>query len=126
MITIKTTVDKGTIERSLSTLPDMLDDYLNRALAKVFMDMSVDAKYQHRYTVRTGNLQKATHAEVKELTGELSISDIKAHYGVYVHQGHHTWSPDQFVYKAFANKRPALDRSLAEAVNQAIKDSGLK
>lgn len=127
MVEIKVDVNSSGVSRGLDRFEDVLDSELNISLASSFFNMSGLAKYQHRYKVRTGRLQQATKAMVRDLTADLYIDDSIAPYGVYVHEGHHNgaWAPDKFVEKALKNGEPALMRSLGNAIQRAITYSGV-
>lgn len=58
------------------------------------------AKAIHRFKNRTGNLESSIKTRVYKYTGKLYIDLKKAHYGIYVHEGHGTWKPDRFIYDA--------------------------
>lgn len=121
---LKMTMTDTKVIKGLKELPKELTNEINKALQDTFYHMAVEARNAHRYTVRTGKLRSATRSAVKELTGELFVDDLKADYGVYVHQGHGTWAPDQFVYDAFKRGHPILDRAIDQAVDKAIKQAG--
>ena len=124
MITM--TLDDKKVIAALKLMPDKLEDALNKSLTDVFYHMAVEARNSHRYKVRTGNLRSATRSAVKELTAELFVDDVKAYYGVYVHEGHHNgaWPPDQFVYDAFKRGEPRLMEAIDRTVDKVIKDAG--
>lgn len=126
MIGIKTTVKSDQTVSYLDRLPEALSRTLSKGLESALNDMAMIAKVNHRYKVRTGRLYSATQAMTKELKGDLHINDSIAHYGVYVHEGHGTWAPDKFVYKAVLDNEPNLTDALNKSIAQAITEVGLK
>jgi len=125
MILLKDAVKAEDVISSFSKLGEALSRNLSKGLESALTDMASIAKVSHRYKVRTGKLYSATQAAVKELKGDLFISDSVAHYGVYVHEGHGTWAPDKFVYKAVLDNEPDLTKALNKSIAQAIREVGL-
>lgn len=125
MIGIKATLKKDSVVSSLDRLPEALSRSLSVGLNTALTDMASIAKINHRYKVRTGTLYKATQAMTRELKGDVFINDSVAHYGVYVHEGHGTWAPDKFVYKAVLDNEPNLTKALEQSIAKAITEVGL-
>jgi hypothetical protein len=48
-----------------------------------------------------------------------------APYGVYVHEGHHSWQPDRFLINAFADKTKDFIVAMTVAIGKALKKAGV-
>jgi len=127
MVEINVDLNASGVLKALDKFTETLDSELEISLRASFFNMEGLAKYQHRYKVRTGRLQSATRAMVRDLVGDLYIDDAIAPYGVYVHEGHHNgaWAPDRFINDALRNGEPALMRSIDNAIKRAKTYSGV-
>lgn len=125
---VKVKIYDDKVLQAIQDLPPFIKLDINKALNNVLPQMSAYAKTHHRYRNRTGRLTSAIRSEVKELMGELIMDSSIAHYGVYVHEGHHkgAWPPDQFIYGASDELDGQLDRALDEAIDRALETQGLK
>jgi len=106
---------------------------LNLALIKIGRKLETDAKRDHRYKRRSGKLQEDTGYKVFTRKGVtfraitlkfgLGFGRTKAakKYGKSVHEGHGTWRPDQFIYKAVKKNKLFIDREINEAIKKVTK-----
>jgi hypothetical protein len=118
---VNITVDANDVIGGMEELPDDLHQALNTSLGISLSRMQTYAQFTHRYKTRTGRLSSAISSEVKDLMGELFIDENKAYYGKYVHEGHGTWAPDQFIYGSAEANTENLMSSLNQALDSAIK-----
>lgn len=80
-----------------------------------------EAKSNHRYKSRTGNLTSATKAVSTKDAVRAYIDDTKAKYGKYIHDGKGRWSPDPFLDKAVANNLDRIDILLADSIDRELQ-----
>lgn len=100
---------------------DLIQKAVLKRLGKIGYFIAKYAQNNHRYTVRTGNLKNSTRYWVNRARQRLRIyiSEGQADYGKYVHEGHGTWAPDQFIDGAIAKNKKYIDEQLEEAIKEA-------
>jgi len=109
--------------------PDQMREGLNLALIKIGRKLETDGKREHRYERRSGKLQDDTGYKILKskqgflLKFGLGFDPTKAarKYGKRVHEGHGTWQPDQFIYKAVRKNKLFMERELSNAIKKVIK-----
>lgn len=82
-----------------------------------------NARATHRYTRRTGNLERAVKVSTTKDGGSVYIDDGQAPYGKFVHNGQRSWAPDPFLYDAVEMNEDDLDRKIDAAIDQALKET---
>jgi len=122
---MKWDVDVSAPVNALGDLERSLPVSVERALQREAEKIQNTAQTKHRYTRRTGALMGATVAKATEMEIEGYIDESKAHYGKYVHEGHHSWAPDRFLTTAFEKASTTISRAVTTAISSAIKDVGL-
>lgn len=89
-----------------------------------------NAKKNHRYGRPYSKGYHPTHMLEKSvvmtdntppLVAEAHLDTGIAHYGPYVHEGHHSWKPDQFLYKALEFESKFTQHNLEMAIEDAIR-----
>lgn len=82
-----------------------------------------NAKKNHRYQHYTRMLEKSVVMSDKmpPLISEAHLDTGIAHYGPYMHEGHHSWKPDQFLYKALEFESKFTQHNLEMAIEDAIR-----
>lgn len=121
---VNITVDAEDVIEGMLSLPESLHQAFNSILGTSLNKMQTYAQFTHRYITRTGILSSAIKSEVKDLVGELYIDENRAHYGKYVHEGHGTWAPDQFIYGSAQANTTNLEISLIQALDSVIREAG--
>ena len=124
MISISTNADEvaGEFTKLAATLePTVVKEGIQTFLAEV----QAEAKRQHRYTRRTGKLERAVKVERTEDGGSVYIDDAAARYGKYIHEGTRYIDSDPFLTDAYDRKQQDLDRSVSRSVDHAIQQAGL-
>jgi hypothetical protein len=109
---------------SLSGFDRLLKRHLSKALDLIGKKVSEDARREHRYTSRTGNLTSATTYYVDNIRQRVVvyIQENRAEYGKYVHDGTSNWRPDKFIDRAFIKNAAWINKVLEDAVDKAISD----
>ena len=70
--------------------PKIASNNMRLGMRKALLDVQGKARREHRFTTRTGQLEKAIKYEVKQgfpITGLIGINKKDAYYGKYVHDG---------------------------------------
>jgi len=106
---------------------------LNLALIKIGRQLETDGKRDHNYTRRSGSLQRDTGYKVFSADGAtfksitlkfgLGFDPTRAakKYGKRIHEGHGTWQPDQFIYKAVKKNQKFMSSVITNAVKKVTK-----
>jgi hypothetical protein len=82
--------------------------------------IKVDAKRKHRYHSRTGKLSRSLRVNKLRDGGRLLIDDALCNYAKFVHIGHKSWAPDEFLFEAYDRNEKKVDRLIDKAINYAI------
>lgn len=84
------------------------------------------ARDVHRYKTRTGQAERSVQQSVHSsgLSGRVYLDRGVAVYSPSLHEGHGTWAPDRFLYKAARKERRLVLTILDEAVEKAFKQAG--
>lgn len=114
--------------RSLITafqrFPDETRKAMRVGLATAAGVVEREARLNHRYKTRSGNLERNTTSELfrgKQLASRVFVNDERAEYGKYIHGGFKTWSPDKFLFKALRNKEEEVFRIIDRAMGKAVE-----
>lgn len=94
------------------------DKALSAATARISTIIENDAKTNHRYKSRTGNLTRAT--KVNRIKDQIRafIDDTQAKYGKYIHSGFKQWAPDPFIDNAIKKNRDLIERIIIEELDK--------
>ena len=129
---------------------------IRRGLLESCRLVQSEARAKHRFRSRNGNLEKAVVYDVdaERAEGVISIDDVLAPYGVFVHEGtrpheihpkhkkalrwpygqefhfakvvHHPGTqPDQFLYEAADRSREEINAIFSRHVDEAFRRAGL-
>ena len=79
-----------------------------------------EARDNHRYQSRTGNLRAATIARSYSGKVQAMINDAKAKYGKYVHSGQRSWPPDPFIDNAINNNLDHIDELIMAGIDKIL------
>jgi hypothetical protein len=120
------TVDSKQVEDGLNRLSSTLESsVVQKAVQPVLKQIQVEAQRHHRYTRRTGRLERSIRSTMNRTGGEVFIDDSMADYGKYVHEGFKSWNPDKFLYQAAEKYDKVLDVAVEKAIDDDIKQAGL-
>ena len=86
---IKINLDAQAIATAFEKSPDITSTYIRQALLESCRLVQHEARYHHRFTARTGALERAITYRVKKAAteGVIYIDDKVAPYGKFVHTG---------------------------------------
>lgn len=86
---IKVKFDAQAVAAAFEKSPDVTLTYIRRALLESCRLVQHDARYNHRFTARTGALERAITYRVRKsaIEGVIYIDDKIAPYGKFVHTG---------------------------------------
>jgi len=125
MAEVELTVDNG-VSASFNKLADTLDTTIvEYGIAPFLKTVQKTAQQQHRYTRRSGKLERSVRVETTTKGGSVYLDDGVANYGKYVHEGFRSWGSDKFLENATDNNLRALDADVDRAIDKAINDAGL-
>jgi len=110
----------------MGAIPEELRRELRKELKQQTVEVQKLARKEHRHTTRTGSLNSSIQRkeDERELTGEVFFDTGIANYGPYVHEGHGSWKPDQFLYQAIEKREPMIISALENAVKRGLKEAG--
>ena len=100
----------------LSNLERLIDKNIDQALNLIGIKVANDAKNEHEYQSRTGNLRQSTQYWIDKATNQVKIfiDDAQADYGKYVH------GDDRFIYNAMVKNEQWIKSMLDKAVSDAV------
>jgi hypothetical protein len=108
----------------------LVNKYMNEALRIIGKLVIAEARAIHRFKSRTGNLEKQTKYRVDNKLNRLAvfISQSKAPYGEFIHDGTRYMAPDQFLSNAVAvvNKEGIPEKYYKIALQKAAKEFNRK
>jgi hypothetical protein len=112
----------------MNQVPAVLVNSIKKELKHQLVEIQKLAMKKHRHKTRTGTLNSSLQRMVADngLSGQVYFETGIADYGVYVHEGHHSWKPDQFLYEALAAREPTIISDMENAINQGLLSAGLK
>lgn len=122
-------VDISEIRRVPASFLELADslqkEIVSDAVSDYLVRVQEDAQNNHRYTRRTGNLERSIKIRNKRDGGMVYINEAQAPYGKFVHNGQRSWAADPFLYNAAIKNEPALNKDIDEAVDKAFRKAGL-
>jgi hypothetical protein len=123
---IEITFSSEDLSRKINSLPKtVIREVVQEAIHPQLERIQTVAKYVHRFKRRTGALQRSIKVRKRVLGGSVLQDGRIAHYGIYVHEGHHSWQPDRFMYNAWKKNQAHFQRQLRRALNRAVRKAGL-
>ena len=121
-------VDLSQFKKAMFYLPIEIKTEVRKTLKEQIGYVRDQARRNHRYTIRTGKLEKSTMSHVLDdkdgLFGEAYLESagtmVKGgdSYGKYVHEGQRTWKPDKFLDKALEDRKPFIEVAIQQAVKR--------
>ena len=76
------------------------------------------AQNNHRYNDQTGTLTNSTYAYQVENGLNLTANQL---YGIYIHEGFKTWSPDEWLLDAIENNMDLIVNTLNRFISKELK-----
>jgi len=101
--------------------PKDIEEGLAEALKTASTLISNEAKSNHRYRSRSGNLKRATKTKSTKESIQAYIDEAMARYGKYIHNGSRSWAPDEFVEDAIKNNLDKIDRLIADSIDKKLE-----
>lgn len=120
-------LNKGKLVAAFKKAPEEVANALRITLKQQLGGVQSEAQHSHRFITRTGLLKNSIEKDVDQsgLIGVVQLNSAVASYGKYVHEGHHSWAPDQFLYIAFEKKRQGIVNAINETLNAIFQKVGL-
>lgn len=115
-------VDTSDFTRELSELPYRINKEAVNELKGIVAQVQQEARKTHRFRSRTGRLENSvqTLIDPSNISGEVYLESDIADYGLYVTEGHGSWSGDKFLDESLNKKEPEIVDRLTNAVERAI------
>ncbi len=122
MVSVDTSELRG-VPEALEKLSGTIHEKVVKVAIRDFLySVQRDARSTHRYTRRSGNLERSVKVSTDKDGGSVYIDDGQAPYGKYVHNGQRSWAADTFIYDAVEKNEDELDRKIDAAIDQALKE----
>jgi hypothetical protein len=127
-------IDVSEVMKAFELLPQEAEREILISAKEWLTSVQRVARMLHRYITHTSHLEKSVQVAIGKTLdegGKVYLDTGIAHYGPYVHEGHHLdgphggWKPDQFLNKAAiqeeSNLIPMLNKGLDRAVEKFNK-----
>jgi len=123
---ISFTVASNAVPNLKGFVRDMTVAVNNQIEADAIVTIS-QARQQHRFTTRTGNLVKSTKYKMSRRDSAVNfyIDNAKAVYGKFIHEGFKSWRPDRYLQKAVTKNMPKMYRDIKLAIDKVIRKNHL-
>jgi hypothetical protein len=114
--------------KTMSVIPAVLIKSIRSGLKRQVVEVHKLAMRKHRHITRTGTLNSSLQRKVADdgLSGDVYFETGIAKYGPFVHEGHHSWKPDRFLYEALAAREQFILADMEKAINDGLVAAGLK
>jgi hypothetical protein len=120
------TVDNHQLLAALAKAPDEMEKNVGIALKEEMIAVLEESRNTHRFVTRTGMLDRSQQMrQLAPMSVEDYLDEGIASYGVYVHEGHHSWPPDQFLYDSFNRHIDSITDGVEKALNKTFQELGL-
>lgn len=135
------TVNLSQFKDKMGRLPIAIEKAAMKEIKNQITMMQRHARREHRFMNTSGRrpngrYYRNTHMLVKSIEtdfdgmkypdsksgGMLYLEDGIADYGKYVHEGHGSWQPDQFIYDAFKQREAFILPGIMGAVEKACAE----
>lgn len=148
---LKIKVDTEKLVRAFEKAPDKTREKLRQAVKTTARDIKARASAEHRYTSRSGTLEReGTAYRTDGLRAEIYLDEEAVKYARYIHEGKRPHMveprnknvlrrvkgedfefgkrffvrgtrPDPFLYNAAEKEAPAFERRLAAALDEVLE-----
>ena len=131
----KSDVDRITKKLSSKASQKQTIFELRSAIDKGLKAVRIDSARAHRYTMRTGNLNRSIHhysgiSNQGTLFGKIGLSGFSkdrkidskfgVKYGIFVHEGQRSWAPDRFITDNFESNKSTIKGFISEALKKIV------
>ena len=119
----------------MGAIPEELMRELQNELKQQGVEIKKYARDHHRHNTLSGSLNNSIEDNfdndkfIETVGFNPGVSVVgklgkKVNYGKYVHEGHGSWKPDQFLYQALEKREPMIILGLENAVKRGLKGAG--
>ncbi len=109
--TVKVNIDVNKIVKDIET-------GIDKGVKEITPKIVEIAKTNHRYKDRTGNLTNSIM--IDQIENGLNLF-AKQKYGLYIHEGFKTWSPDDWLYDAINDNMDMILNSMNKHIARELK-----
>jgi len=138
-VRLKVKIDKRKAVAAMAKAHDTYAREVRIEMKDLVEGVAADARAHHRFTTRSGNLERAVKPSVSRsgFTGIITLDKFRSNapYAWRIHEGgggrrdslgrKMTNQPDRFLYQAFKRARRKIKRGLHQASIRGIKKAGL-
>jgi len=125
---IKVKIDTSEVTKALDVFQKNIQPEVTKELNSVSDKIINEARTNHRFNSRTGNLVQSTLKELgidkNSIKAIYKIDDARAPYGKYVHDGQRSWSEDKFLENAVERNEKNIEKAIDKGLDTAIKKAG--
>lgn len=101
-----------------------MDDFFE-IISNGMVETTLDAKANHRFTARSGNLERSIIPEVirtnDNIIGMVFLKDEIALYGKYIHNGFRSWRPDPFLKNSAETHFEIIKQKLKQKFDEILR-----
>ena len=108
---------------NMRKLAEIMPRQIAIAAKEWLTSVQTEARLVHRFTTRTGALERSIQTKVTERAedGKVYLETGIARYGPYIHNGFKSWKPDMFLTDAAERKRKELPGMISRAIANSIR-----
>ena len=93
---------------------------LQNLIENISLDIILEAKANHEFITRTGNLERSIKNTIKlgknKIISRFILDNMIANYGKYIHNGFKSWKPDKFLENSFNHHVKNLKQLLKQKI----------
>jgi len=123
----------------MDKVPKKIKVNMRKAIKEGLSLVAISAGKNHRYTTRSGQLDRAYSGQPRSPRKNIVIKEVPGlmtgtvflvgapratPYSHRIHEGFGTWKPDRFVPAAVRRERGKVLKLMEQAFNKGIKDAG--
>lgn len=116
---------KNEVSESIKRISRSFNNDAFEIISNGMTDTVLEAKATHRFTARSGNLERSVISEMKrsdkDIQGSVLLKDSIALYGKYIHNGFKSWSPDPFLRISTEKFFPLIINEIKAKIEQLIQ-----
>lgn len=123
---LKVDIDTKALLAALHKAPEAIAREVRPDMIDLSAEVQVQAAHNHRFTSRSGMLEASIRpkAAASGLGFSVQAGGSIAPYAAAVHQGHGSWKPDQFLFKALDAKAQRILQVVEMSIGQALRKLG--
>lgn len=109
-VAISLSLDYKSLLSVAQAAPDMFRNTMGLALGKSARAVQAYARATHRFTSRSGNLERSVDytVDADNLTATIELDQAVAFYGLFIHEGTGTWGPKGMPYPIYPKAKKCL------------------